>query len=294
MKYVLIFLIVVLNISSTKAQVADLKIVDSIYKSIKGIKTILDDTESYKEEIKIFKKQHLRDSLSLNKKEDEIANLLASIESLKKEKADFNIKKKELQDSLILFQSDYSNIFDKQIDILLNEKFDSQSRLLLSSNLLKSMLNFAQKSSSKKLIQLNYFIEIYDSISSVNKIFDFPYSEIQTKETLKKLNLISGLVKQKMPNNKVLLSELEYLAEKTKNYCKKTLDLFNHFYTYESLAKADINQFKNKVSMGYYYASEYNYLIDLLNKFLEEPTYRAQFPTTQKEQFKIKPPFTCN
>ena len=176
----------------------------------------------------------------------------------------------------------------------MNEKFDSQSRLLLSNNLLKSILNFAQKSSSKKLTQLNYFIEIYDSISSLNKIFDFPYSEIQTKETLKRISLISDLVKQKIPNNKVLLSELEYLAGKTKNYCKNTLDLFNHFHAYESTAKVDINLFYNKVSMGYYYAYEYPYLIELLNKFQEEPAYRAKFPTDKKEQFKNKPPFTCN
>ena len=98
-----------------------------------------------------------------------------------------------------------------------------------------------------------------------------------------------------MPANKIVLSELEYLSEKTKDYCKNTLDLFNHFYTYAGIAKQGSNQFNNKAAMGYYYAYKYSYLLELLNKFLDDPTYRSQFEDKdKKEQFKIKPPFTCN
>jgi hypothetical protein len=98
-----------------------------------------------------------------------------------------------------------------------------------------------------------------------------------------------------MPANKIVLSELEYLSEKTKDYCKNTLDLFNHFYTYAGIAKQGGNQFNNKAAMGYYYAYKYSYLLDLLNKFLDDPNYRSQFEDKdKKEQFKIKPPFTCN
>ena len=104
-----------------------------------------------------------------------------------------------------------------------------------------------------------------------------PYNEIQTKEALKKIESLIILAKQKMPANKIVLSELENLSEKTKDYCKNTLDLFNHFYTYAAIAKQDANQFNNKAAMGYYYAYKYSYLLDLLNKFLDDPTYRSQF-----------------
>lgn len=295
MKYFLTIAIVFLNLFSSKAQINDTKVIDSIHKGIKSIKAILDDKEAYKEEINNLKRQQLRDSISLHRKEAEISNLLASVENLKKEKVDLNSKKKELQDSLLFFQSDYSTFFDKQIEIFLKEEFDSKSRLLLSNNSIKNFFQLAQKSSAKKLTQLGYFIEIYDSISSIYKLFDLPYNEIQTKATLKKIESITLLAKQKMPANKIVLSELEYLSEKTKDYCKNTLDLFNHFYTYAPIAKQDANQFTNKAAMGYYYAYKYSYLLDLLNKFLDDPTYRSQFEDKdKKEQFKIKPPFTCN
>lgn len=295
MKYFLTIAIVFLNLFSSKAQINDTKVIDSIHKGIKSIKAILDDKEAYKEEINNLKRQQLRDSISLYRKEAEISNLLASVENLKKEKVDLNSKKKELQDSLLFFQSDYSTFFDKQIEIFLKEEFDSKSRLLLSNNSIKNFFQLAQKSSAKKLTQLGYFIEIYDSISSIYKLFDLPYNEIQTKATLKKIESITLLAKQKMPANKIVLSELEYLSEKTKDYCKNTLDLFNHFYTYAPIAKQDANQFTNKAAMGYYYAYKYSYLLDLLNKFLDDPTYRSQFEDKdKKEQFKIKPPFTCN
>ncbi len=295
MKYFLTIAIVFFNLFSSKAQINDTKVIDSIHKGIKSIKAILDDKEAYKEEINNLKRQQLRDSISLHRKEAEISNLLASVENLKKEKVDLNSKKKELQDSLLFFQSDYSTFFDKQIEIFLKEEFDSKSRLLLSNNSIKNFFQLAQKSSAKKLTQLGYFIEIYDSISSIYKLFDLPYNEIQTKATLKKIESITLLAKQKIPANKIVLSELEYLSEKTKDYCKNTLDLFNHFYTYAPIAKQDANQFTNKAAMGYYYAYKYSYLLDLLNKFLDDPTYRSQFEDKdKKEQFKIKPPFTCN
>ncbi len=295
MKYFLTITIVLLNLFYSKAQINDTKVIDSIHKGIKSIKAILDDKEAYKEEINNLKRQQLRDSISLYRKEAEISNLLASVENLKKEKVVLNSKKKELQDSLLFFQSDYSTFFDKQIEIFLKEEFDSKSRLLLSNNSIKNFFQLAQKSSAKKLTQLGYFIEIYDSISSIYKLFDLPYNEIQTKETLKKIESITLLAKQKMPANKIVLSELEYLSEKTKDYCKNTLDLFNHFYTYAGIAKQDGNQFNNKAAMGYYYAYKYSYLLELLNKFLDDPTYRSQFEDKdKKEQFKIKPPFTCN
>ena len=295
MKYFLTITIVLLNLFYSKAQINDTKVIDSIHKGIKSIKAILDDKEAYKEEINNLKRQQLRDSISLYRKEAEISNLLASVENLKKEKVVLNSKKKELQDSLLFFQSDYSTFFDKQIEIFLKEEFDSKSRLLLSNNSIKNFFQLAQKSSAKKLTQLGYFIEIYDSISSIYKLFDLPYNEIQTKETLKKIESITLLAKQKMPANKIVLSELEYLSEKTKDYCKNTLDLFNHFYTYAGIAKQGSNQFNNKAAMGYYYAYKYSYLLELLNKFLDDPTYRSQFEDKdKKEQFKIKPPFTCN
>lgn len=295
MKYFLTIAIVLLNLFSSKAQINDTKVIDSIHKGIKSIKAIIDDKEVYKEEINNLKRQQLRDSISLYRKEAEISNLLALVENLKKEKVDLNSKKKELQDSLLFFKSDYSAFFDKQIEFFLKEEFDSKSRLLLSNNSIKNFFQLAQKSSAKKLTQLGYFIEIYDSISSIYKLFDLPYNEIQTKETLKKIESITLLAKQKMPANKIVLSELEYLSEKTKDYCKNTLDLFNHFYTYAGIAKQDGNQFNNKAAMGYYYAYKYSYLLELLNKFLDDPTYRSQFEDKdKKEQFKIKPPFTCN
>ena len=295
MKYFLTIAIVLLNLFSSKAQINDTKVIDSIHKGIKSIKAIIDDKEVYKEEINNLKRQQLRDSISLYRKEAEISNLLALVENLKKEKVDLNSKKKELQDSLLFFKSDYSAFFDKQIEFFLKEEFDSKSRLLLSNNSIKNFFQLAQKSSAKKLTQLSYFIEIYDSISSIYKLFDLPYNEIQTKETLKKIESITLLAKQKMPANKIVLSELEYLSEKTKDYCKNTLDLFNHFYTYAGIAKQGGNQFNNKAAMGYYYAYKYSYLLELLNKFLDDPTYRSQFEDKdKKEQFKIKPPFTCN
>jgi hypothetical protein len=296
MKYFLTIAIVLLNLFSSKAQINDTKVIDSIHKGIKSIKAILDDKEAYKEEINNLKRQQLRDSITLYRKDAEISNLLSSVENLKKEKVDLNSKKKELQDSLLFLKSDYSTFFDNQIEIFLKEEFDSKSsRLLLSNNSLKNFFQLAQKSYAKKLTQLGYFIEIYDSISFIYKLFDLPYNEIQTKEALKKIESLIILAKQKMPANKIVLSELENLSEKTKDYCKNTLDLFNHFYTYAAIAKQDANQFNNKAAMGYYYDYKYSYLLNLLNKFLDDPTYRSQFEDKdKKEQFKIKPPFTCN
>ena len=154
MKYLLIFIFIFLNLNTSFGQVNDPKQLDSLFNKVKVIKTILDDSKSYKEEIKILKKVQLSDSLILNEKDKKISGLLNAVEILKKENDSLVLQKKRVLTDFQNSKLDYSNLSDKQIEILFNEEYNGRGSLTLSSELLKSILSIAQKTSSKRLNQI--------------------------------------------------------------------------------------------------------------------------------------------
>lgn len=276
-------------------QVNDPKLLDSLFNKVKEIKIILDDSKSYKEEIKILKKVQLSDSLILNEKDKKISGLLNAVEILKKENDSLVLQKKRVITDFQNSKLDYSNLSDKQIEILFSEEFNGRGSLTLSSELLKSILSIAQKTSSKKLNQINDYLEIYDSIVNINKIFENPYSEELKKETYKRIDLVATLAKQKIPGNDNVFSELNKLRDRNRDYCKNTLELYTQFYNFLPLSKStDINfnidksnsVFIKKTEQLYYLVYKYKYLLKALNDYTDIPAFR--------EQFKNKPTFTCN
>jgi hypothetical protein len=153
----------------------------------------------------------------------------------------------------------------------------------------------SKKTSSKRLNQINDYLEIYDSIVSINKMFENPYSEELKKETYKRIDLVASLAKQKIPGNDNVFSELNKLRDRNRDYCKNTLELYTQFYNFLPLSKStDINfnidksnsVFIKKTEQLYYLVYKYKYLLKALNDYTDIPAYR--------EQFKNKPTFTCN
>jgi hypothetical protein len=293
MKHTLTLLLVFFSLHASIAQVNDPKIVENIYNKVNEIKSLLDETKLLKDEIKTLKKLQVSDSLTIAEKEKRVIAIASENEKLIKEKDILIDQKKQSLTDLNNFKSEIAGLSEKQLDILLNDKeYDIKSQLILSKNLMSSMLNFAQKSSSTKFSQLNYLVEIYDSIASINKIFELEYNELKVKETITKIESIALRAKQKLPNNSTIFSELNSLKERAANYCKKTLDLYEHFYRYND--DKDFEQFKKRVDMGYFIAYKYKYLLTLLAKYVNDSNYRSQFDRSQLKQFMLKPPFTCN
>lgn len=277
-------------------QVNDPKLLDSLFNKVKEIKIILDNSKSDKEEIKILKKELLNDSLILNEKDKKILGLSNAVEILKKEKDSLTVQNKQVITDFQNSKLDYSNLSDKQIEILFSEEFNGRGSLTLSSELLKSILSIAQKTPSKRLNQINVYLEIYDSIVSINKIFEKPYSEELKKETYKRIDFVASLAKQKIPgNDNVILSELNKLKDRNRDYCKNTLELYTQFYNVLPLSKStelifNIDKsnsvFIKKTEQLYYLVYKYKYLLKALNDYTDIPAFR--------EQFKNKPTFTCN
>ena len=78
-----LILLTLLYISNTSfSQVSDQKILDSIFKSIKGIRLILDNAETHKEEVEKYKKILEKDSSDLKKNDNKIKDLIIEVSKL--------------------------------------------------------------------------------------------------------------------------------------------------------------------------------------------------------------------
>lgn len=293
MKPSLFLFFVLIKSISAFSQVNEPKKIDSILNGINSIKTILDNSKAHKEEIEKFKNKLLKDSLDLEVEKKIIRELKDAAEKFATEKIELNNKLKQVRDSLKSFQSEYSNISDKQIESLLNEQFDKPGNLVFSKNSMSSILSFAQMTSSKKLNQIKAYINIYDSIFSVRKIFEEPFNKISIQQANKRVAAIETAIKNDLENNIPITNEVENLKKLLNRYCSNTFELYNLFFKIAPLAETNFlssidvkSAFRSEVEKAYYLVFQYKYLNEILNKFLLEPTYR--------EQFKSKPTFTCN
>ena len=296
MKYFLTLVFVALNFFSSIAQVSESKFIDSVFKSIKEIKTILDNSATHKEEIKIFKNQFVKDSLDLEKNKKTMQDLTIDLEKFKYDKIEFSKKTRELQDSLKNFQVDYSVIADSQIETLLNQQFDKNGSLPVSRDIMTSMLSLAQKSTSKKINQLKTYMDIYDSVTSVRKIFEKEFDIVSVQQAKKSISLIEIAIKNKLSNAIAIEKEVGNLKKLVEGYCQNTYELF--FFLNKNSGVNPTNQskiyphiqktpFQIELEGLYFVAFKYPYLVKVLNQFKDDPAYR--------EQFKNKtPPFTCN
>jgi len=293
MKRSLFLFFVLINSFSAFSQVNDPKKIDSILNGINSIKTILDNSKAHKEEIEKYKNKLIKDSLDLEAEKKIIRDLKDVAEKFADEKVELNNKLKQYRDSLKSLQSEYSNISDKQIELLLNEQFDKPGNLVFSKNTISGILSFAQMTSSKKLNQIKAYINIYDSIFSVRKIFEEPFNILSIQQANKRVSAIEITIKKDLANNISMTNEVENLKKLLNRYCSNTFELYNLFYKIAPLAETNFSSsidvksaFRSEVEKAYYLVFQYKYLNEVLNKFLLEPTFR--------EQFKSKPTFTCN
>ena len=289
-----LILLTLLYISNTSfSQVSDQKILDSIFKSIKGIRLILDNAETHKEEVEKYKKILEKDSSDLKKNDNKIKDLIIEVSKLELEKSELKNKISHFQDSLKIIQSVFSEISDEQIENLLDGQFDKPGNLVLGRDMMLSILSFAQKTSPKKLNQFNAYLEIYDSIISIRKTFDAPYNILSNQSAVKSIANLELMTKKKLPDNKSIKSEVENLKKLVSRYCSNTSELYNLFFRIAPLAETTFisdlevkSSFRSEVEKAYFLVFQYKYLNEMLNKFLLESAFR--------EQFKNKPTFTCN
>jgi hypothetical protein len=295
MKYFLTLVIVAFNFHSSLSQVSEPKFIDSVFKNIREIKTILDNSATHKEEIKNFKNQFIIDSLDLEKNKKTIQDLTIALEKFKDEKVEFSKKTRQFQDSLKNFQSEYSSIADNQIETLLNQKFDKTGSLPVSREVMTSMLSLAQKSTSKKINQLKAYIDVYDSVISVRKIFEKEYDMALAQQAKKSIASIEISIKNKLSNTNAIEKEVSNLKKLVDGYCQNTYELFFSLYkksgmkpTMQSNIDPHIEKtaFRVELEGAYFLAFQYPYLLKVLNQFKDDPAYR--------EQFKNKHTFTCN
>jgi hypothetical protein len=228
MKYFLTLVFVALNFYSSLAQVSESKFIDSVFKNIKEIKTILDNSATHKEEIKNFKNQFIIDSLDLEKNKKIIQDLTIALEKSKDDKVEFSKKTRQFQDSLNNFQLEYSTIADNHIESILNQQFDKNGSLPLSRDVLTNLLRLSQKSTSKKIEQLKSYIDIYDSITSVRKIFEKEYDIVSVQQAKKSITLIEISIKNKFSNANAIAIEKEVsnIKKLVDGYCQNTYELF--------------------------------------------------------------------
>jgi hypothetical protein len=293
MKYFIFFLSISLNIFVSKAQITDQKIVDSIFRDLQLIRKSIDNSEYLNKQIAILTKLKSDDSIAIANKNIQIGVLSSQIAVLEQEKKGLVSSKTDAELNLKKLNIDQASYAEKQIEIFLNQDFDETGRLLLNKNLISSILTSAQKSSPKNLNMLIAFLEIKDSIEVIRKIFDEPYSKLETQKANEKIEKLKLLAKQKLQNNNTsIMNELTYLQNDVNDYCKQTSELYSAFTRIYPLSKTNIqgdgdrSVFIRRVDEQYFIAYRYNHLIKLMDKYIEEQSYR--------EQFKDKPTFTCN
>lgn len=293
MKYFIFLLSISLNIFVSKAQITDQKIVDSIFRDLQLIRKSIDNSEYLNKQIASLTKLKSDDSIAIANKNIQIGVLSSQIAVLEQEKKGLVSSKTDAELNLKKLNIDQANYAEKQIEIFLNQDFDETGRLLLNKNLISSILTFAQKSSPKNLNMLIAFLEIKDSIEVIRKIFDEPYSKLETQKANEKIEKLKLLAKQKLQNNNTsIMNELTYLQNDVNDYCKQTSELYSAFTRIYPLSKTNIqgdgdrSVFIRRVDEQYFIAYRYNHLIKLMDKYIEEQSYR--------EQFKDKPTFTCN
>jgi hypothetical protein len=293
MKYFIFLLSISLNIFVSKAQITDQKIVDSIFRDLQLIRKSIDNSEYLNKQIAILTKLKSDDSIAIANKNIQIGVLSSQIAVLEQEKKGLVSSKTDAELNLKKLNIDQASYAEKQIEIFLNQDFDETGRLLLNKNLISSILTSAQKSSPKNLNMLIAFLEIKDSIEVIRKIFDEPYSKLETQKANEKIEKLKLLAKQKLQNNNTsIMNELTYLQNDVNDYCKQTSELYSAFTRIYPLSKTNIqgdgdrSVFIRRVDEQYFIAYRYNHLIKLMDKYIEEQSYR--------EQFKDKPTFTCN
>jgi hypothetical protein len=293
MKYFIFLLSISLNIFVSKAQITDQKIVDSIFRDLQLIRKSINNSEYLNNEITKLTKSKFNDSIIIATKENQIRVLISQQAVLEQEKTGLLTSKTEAELNLKKLNIDQANYAEKQIEIFLNQGFDSTGRLLLNKNLISSILNFAQKSSPKNLSMLIAFLEIKDSIEAIRKIFDEPYSKQETQKANEKIEQLKLFAKQKLQNNNTsITNELSKLQNDVNDYCKKTSELYSAFNRIYPLSKTNIqgdgdnSVFIRRVDEQYFIAYKYMHLLKLMDKYIVDQSYR--------EQFKDKPTFTCN
>jgi hypothetical protein len=293
MKYFIFLLSISLNISFSKAQITDQKIVDSIFRDLQLIRKSIDNSEYLNKQIAILTKLKSDDSIAIANKNIQIGVLSSQIAVLEQEKKGLVSSKTDAELSLKKLNIDQANYSEKQIEIFLNQGFDETGGLLLNKNLISSILNFAQKSSPKNLSMLIAFLEIKDSIEVIRKIFDEPYSKQETQKANEKIEQLKLFAKQKLQNNNTsITTELSKLQNDVNDYCKKTSELYSAFNRIYPLSKTNIqgdgdnSVFIRRVDEQYFIAYKYMHLLKLMDKYIVDQSYR--------EQFKDKPTFTCN
>lgn len=292
MKYIFLFQILFLSFSQVNGQVTNTIVTDSIFKEIKEIKKILDSNEFYKEKIKLYIKRQESEAEVLRLKENKITELDSVNTSLKKKIDALEVDKKGIQNQLNTNKSEQAFKADKQIEVLLQQKFDKPGNLILDRNLILSIQDLANDASPSKLNQLRAYIEIYDSLMVVKRVFELPYNEQVIQQANKTIQSVEQLNKLRLNSNASLSSEIGNVKKLLGRYCSNTLELLNLFARTYPLSKTDVNAiddvksfFRNEIEQGYYLVYQYKYLNDMLNKYLLDSGFR--------EQFKEKPTFTC-
>lgn len=292
MKYIFLFQILFLSFSQIKGQVNNSIITDSIFKEIKEIKKILDSTESYKEKIKLYIKRQESEAEVLKSKEKKITELDSVNTSLKKKIDALEVDKKGIQNQLNTNKSEQAFKADKQIEVLLQQKFDKPGNLILDRNLILSIQDLANDATPSKLNQLRAYIEIYDSLMVVKKVFELPYNEQVIQQANNTIQAIELSIKKKLNANPYLTDEVENVKKLISRYCSNTFELHSLFAKIYPLAKTDLSSvtqtksaFRKEIEQAYFLVYQYKYLNDMLNKYLLDSGFR--------EQFKEKPTFTC-
>jgi hypothetical protein len=293
MKYFIFFLSISLNIFVSKAQITDQKILDSIFRDLQLIRKSIDNSEYLNKQTAVLTKLKSEDSIAIANKNIQIGVLSSQIAVLEQEKKGLVSSKTDAELNLKKLNIDQANYAEKQIEIILNQGFDEKGRFLLNKNFISTFLNFVQKSSPKNLSMLIAFLEIKDSIEVIRKIFDEPYSKQETQKANEKIEKLKLFAKQKLQNNNTsITNELSKLHIDVNDYCKKTSELYSAFNRIYPLSKTnikgdgDIYVLTRRVDEQYFIAYKYMHLLKLMEKYLEDQSYR--------EQFKDKPTFTCN
>lgn len=288
MKIFHLILFVTLNCLNLNAQITDAKIVDSIFIQIKGIRGEFTKFNQAQDEIKKLKEQRLLDSTLIAVKEGKNKSLLEELVNLKKENDELLVFKNRLTTEVQKGKDQMSSMLNKQIEFLLKEDLYYR-KLLFSRNMLTSIKQDAGILGVAKVGQLNTFIDIYDSILLVEKVFEKEYNKMAIEESKRSIERLKIQLKKNIPSNKNLELALEDLLLDLNEYCENTNILYSLFAKMYPLGSVQMpnnskatNPFYKELQQAYYYVYRYPYLVDLLNKYMDNPSFREQYKSKAK------------
>lgn len=264
-----------------------------IHKDQSQIKDELVKLNHFQDELKYYKEKSGKDSQKLKLTNDTILDFKSKNIRLSEELSKLSIEKNILDKDYKEYKKQRIELGDKQIEFLLNSRFDKEGNPPHSKDFLMSFINNSNSGSPEKIRQLKAYMNICDSIISIKKIFEIEYSSdniVQGKNWIKQIEFN---VKDNLPKDTVLSKELGSLNKLLDDYCQNTNELFSIFKRIYPLAGAEttgvttvMTPFKKELDKAYFYTYNYKYLKTLLNNFKNKQAYRDEYIKRE--------PFICN